>query len=256
MNDILVQASEVRDLGVIITPDSNFTNHISKVISMVNQRVGYFLRTFSSREPEFIKWIWKNYVQPIIDYSSQLWAPASGGALTRLENTLKSFTSKISGYKHLNYWERLSKLNMKSISRRIERYRILYCYKIIMGKTPNCGIEWNHTNVSGTLISEIGVQSYYKTQRENSFYYVAPWLFNRIPRYLRDIRNLSLNEWKFKLDEFLNKIPDTPISSDTTPGLCEPSNSRPSNSLYHWIPFLGLTSRRAAPDIDDSISSI
>ena len=44
MEDILVQASEVRDLGVIITPDIKFTAHISKVISKVNQRVSYFTK--------------------------------------------------------------------------------------------------------------------------------------------------------------------------------------------------------------------
>ena len=49
----------------------------------------------------------------------------------RIENTLKSFTSKINGVKHLDYWGRLQKLKMYSMGRRIERYRILYIWKIL-----------------------------------------------------------------------------------------------------------------------------
>jgi len=72
--------------------DGWFRRHISKVITKVNQRVGYFLRSFQTRTPEFMKWAWKCYIQPIIDYSSQLWGPVAGGDLKRLENTFKSYT--------------------------------------------------------------------------------------------------------------------------------------------------------------------
>lgn len=91
----ITDSEEVRDLGIYITPEVNFKFHISKVISKVNQRIGYLLRSFKCRKPEFMKWCWKNYIQPIIDYCSQLWGPVTGSELNRLENTLKSFTAKI-----------------------------------------------------------------------------------------------------------------------------------------------------------------
>ena len=103
---------------------------------------------------------------------------------------------------------------------------------------------------------EIGVKSYYIKQRENSFHYVGPRLFNKIPRNLHDTRNLSLTEWKYKLDEFLNTIPDNPATSETVPGLCDPSMAKPSNSLIHWIPFLGFSNRRGTMSDSNDTSCI
>ena len=72
IEEIMLDNEEVRDLGITISPECNYKSHISKVISKINQRVGYFLRTFKSRSLDFMKWAWKVYVQPLADYCSQL----------------------------------------------------------------------------------------------------------------------------------------------------------------------------------------
>ena len=109
---------------------------------------------------------------------------------------------------------------MLSIGRRIERYRILYCWKIMTNLVPNCGISWNVSNSSGVILNEIPTKSYFKTHRMNSFHYVAPRLFNKLPRILRDNRSATLTEWKGLLDEFLSSVPDLPVVPDLVPGLC------------------------------------
>ena len=242
-DEIMIDNDEVRDLGVIISPDCNYKSHISKVISKINQRVGYILRTFKNRNLDFMKWAWKVYIQPLADYCSQLWGPSYGPELKRIENTLKSYSSKIIGIKHMNYWDRLKAMKLYSMGRRIERYRILYIYKIITGQVQNCGINWSNTINSGTIITEISTQEYFQSQRENSFHFTAPRLFNRLPRSLRDDRASTLDKWKMKLDKLLSKIPDEPIVPDLTPGLCDYS-SKPTNSLYFWLPHLELNTRR------------
>ena len=191
-----------------------------------------------------MKWAWKIYIQPIADYCSQLWGPSYGPDLKRLENTLKSFSSKIIGCKNLNYWERLKSMKIYSMGRRMERYRILYIYKILTGQVQNCGITWTNTNNSGTTITEINTYKYFQTQRENSFHYAAPRLFNRLPRVLRDDRQSTIEEWKIKLDKILSIIPDEPAVSDLTPGLCDQNTSKPTNSLYFWLSHLDLNTRR------------
>jgi hypothetical protein len=84
--------------------------------------------------------MWNTLVQPQADYYSQLWAPNQGSKLESLDGLLRSFTAKIPAIKHMNYWQRLSKLRMDSQQRRIERYRIIYTWKILEGVVPNCGI--------------------------------------------------------------------------------------------------------------------
>ena len=106
-NDVILPTSAVRDLGVIMNDQLNYSDHIAKVVSKVSQRVGLMLRKFSNRSTDFMKFIWKTYIQPLIDYSSQLYAPIGGGALMKMESLLESFTAKIKGMRSIGYWDRL-----------------------------------------------------------------------------------------------------------------------------------------------------
>ena len=98
-----------------------------------------------------MKFIWKVYMIPVMDYCSQVWSPSYGAQLLRLENLQRSFTSRITGLKHLNYWERLDKLKILSVGRRMERYKIIYTRKILTGETANCGIEWDANARRGVM---------------------------------------------------------------------------------------------------------
>ena len=59
-----------------------------------------------------------------------------------------------------------------------------------------------------------------RIQREQSFHYIGPRLHNVLPRYIRDDRKSTPDEWKKIIDTFLSKIPDTPLTTDEIPGLC------------------------------------
>ena len=119
-----------------------------------------------------MKFIWLTYLQPKIDYCSQLWGPT--------ENILNSFTKKINSFKSLTYWERLDRLNISSIGRRIKRYRCIYVWKIIQGHTMNCNIKWDYTPDRGILCYIPKVGNYAKTLHANSFQYVGPQTFNSL----------------------------------------------------------------------------
>ena len=104
--------------------------------------------------------------------------------------------------------------------------------------------EISKTEATLILCGSSGERANFQTQRENSFHYAAPRLFNRLPQNLRDDRNSTLDEWKIKLDKILTKVPDEPIATDLTPGLCKYFHSKPTNSLFHWMAHLDLNSRR------------
>ena len=85
-------------------------------------------------------WSWPvmipRLVLPVIDYSSQLWAPQEGVLLSKLEGLQKSFTKRVEGLRVMNYWERLKCLNLQSLHRR-------YTWKIMQYIVPNCGLMWD-----------------------------------------------------------------------------------------------------------------
>ena len=46
--------------------------------------------------------------------------------------------------------------------------------------------------------------------RNQSFQVAGPRLFNCLPKYLRNTKNCSIEEFKEKLDAFLTRVPDEP----------------------------------------------
>ena len=187
-----------------------------------------------------MKSIWRQLILPHIDYCSQLYQPTGGGELQKLEELQRHFSSRVFGPK-LDYWERLKFLNISSIQRRFERYRIIYVWKVFEGIVPNCGINETYINRLGCKCNipslNRSAPARIRTIRESSFQIHGGRLFNSLPQYLRDKTSRSVEEFKESLDAFLSKIPDQPNVQGTeyTPRACDIFSGRPSNSLTDQI---------------------
>ena len=83
--EIIERKDSVRDLGVQLTDNGAFDEHIEKVCKKVRQKSGWIFRTFYSRNTLFLKQLFKSLIQPHIDYCSQLWAPLEGSNLEKIE---------------------------------------------------------------------------------------------------------------------------------------------------------------------------
>ena len=188
-----------------------------------------------------MKTLWRQLVQPHIDYCSQVYQPTGGNELQSLECLQRNFTSKIREVRHLNYWDRLTYLQMTSQHRRLERYRILYVWKVLEGLVPDCKIEVTASNRLGRMCVipplKRNAPAKIKTMRESSFNIHGGRLFNSCPKDIRNISRCSVDEFKEKLDIFRSQIPDEPSVPGTeyTPSACDLFTSRPSNSLIDQI---------------------
>ena len=102
----LIERKELlKDLGIKMNDKADFSDHVNFVTTKVRQRAGWVLRTFRRRNAQFMKYMWKTYMQGHIDYCSKLWQPLQSGMLQRVENLQKSFTKKAPHTSHSNYWE-------------------------------------------------------------------------------------------------------------------------------------------------------
>ena len=150
MKSVIEQVSSCKDLGVIMEDTGEFDQQIEKACSKARQKASWILRTFYSRNPNFLRHMFNTLVQPHLDYCSQLWSPVEGGKMDKLEKVLKDYTRKIPAMKHMSYWDRLNNLKMNSELRRMERYKILYTWKVLENKVPNPGIQVvNESWISG-----------------------------------------------------------------------------------------------------------
>ena len=239
-NGHLIEAKNiVKDLGISLSKDANFTENIFEKIANAKRFVGWIMRTFHSRDELVMLTLFKTFVIPRIEYCCQLWNPYKAGEILEIESVQKNFTRKIAGMDDLNYWQRLESLELYSLERRRERYIIIYVWKIIHGLVPN--VEGRnkiqiHTNERLGLKCKIPRRITSATDRiqsckDNNFFVRGPHLFNCLPK---DIRECTENQdiFKRRLDTFLRKIPDQPNGHGN-----EYSRRTENNSLTKQVPL-------------------
>ena len=239
MKHTIEQVNMTKDLGVLVTDDAKYDEHIDNMCKKVRQKSGWVLRTFYTRNLCFMKSIFKSLIQPHIDYCSQLWMPPQGQKLEKVERLLKSWTSRIPTIRNLTYWQRLKEMKMYSEQRRLERYRVIYTWKVLQGLVPNPGIvEAQENEYLGRRcqIPKLNHKSKMsiRTMKENSFQTNGPKLFNSLPKYVRNMKKFSEEEFKEQLDKYLQKLPDQPKIDGLIPW-GQDQDGKPSNSIQFQV---------------------
>ena len=139
--------------------------------------------------------------------------PHRTGDIQKIESLFRSFCHQIKWISELIYWDRLSAIKLYSQERRMERYRIIYVWKIIEVIAPNVGIETYMSTRHGRLCKipqiKLRVTGTIKTIREGSFQIRGPQLVNSLPANIRGLTQCTVNTFKYKLVEYLKNIPDT-----------------------------------------------
>ena len=242
-NNFINTKDSVKDLGVLMSSNLKFEDQINSVRSKCKQLIGWILRTFKTRQAMPMMTLWKSLVLSQLDYCSQLWCPTKVCNLQMLEALQRTFTSYISDTKHLDYWDRLKFFKLYSIERRFERYLVIYMWKIVEQKVPSpCAFNLSDPN------SRLGRQFYIEclpnTSRStqtivfNSPINRGKRLFNKMPKEIRNISNVSVDTFKHQLDKFLNQLPDEP-------GIPSYTQLRPSvsNCLIDQINYKSVVSK-------------
>ena len=185
-----------------------------------NKVVSWIYRSFKSRSQLTMLTLWKSVVLPKLEYCSQLWSPASKGDILKLELIQRQFVRKIKLNPNFDYWDRLSALNLYSLERRRERYRIIYTWKIVEGLVPNISIDESrkikayqssrYGRLCAVLPRVTNCNSKVANEIENSLQVCGPKLFNVLPQYIRNLNDCSTEVFKSQLDKFLMTVRDEP----------------------------------------------
>lgn len=230
---IIATQPYVRDLGVCLSNDATFSLHITNIVKKARGQMGWILRTFKTRDHFPMLTLYKSLVIPLLEYCCQLWSPWRPGDIQALESVQRSFTYRISTVKDLNYWGRINSLKLYSLERRRERYLIIYVWKIMRGLCSNdIGLCFHEHQRLGRLCNIGRVHpralTRVKTLRSNSFSIRGPGLFNSLPRHIRALTNVTLDQFKARLDQFLQDLPDEPQ-------LPHYYSRAPTNSIIDWL---------------------
>ena len=237
------QVEVAKDLGMMVDANLDFKVQKERAINKADNKVSWIMRTFVTRDCTTMRMLWKSLVQSHQDYGCLVWSPTyTKCELEAQEGPLRRFTERIEGMYGLNYWQRLEKVKLSSINRRVERFRIFYTWKSLNGKVPSLGFTMiDHPKYGRQInISKItgSVQSI-RTKREKSIFGQGPILNNCLPRCIREYTG-DFDGFKRIVDIFLSLIPDRPCLK----GYCNnnmDSNQKESNSITVWIRNLRLS---------------
>ena len=99
INDISVlSGSSIKDLGITFQDTLTFDEHISKITSTANSRLGIIRNTFNIIDRERFLILYKSNVRPILEYDISLWSPHPRKHDKEIEQIQRSATRLIKGF--------------------------------------------------------------------------------------------------------------------------------------------------------------
>ena len=144
--DVIEEKSSIKDLGIYVDADLRYKEQMKRAVNKANKKASWILRSFSTRDVNFLRKTWRTLVQCHLDYGSVLWAPVSQiGDLRYMEGPLRAFTKKAKNLYDKNYWQRLEIFKLYSIQRRNERYKLIYIWKSLNNLVPSLGLKWDES---------------------------------------------------------------------------------------------------------------
>jgi hypothetical protein len=135
------------------------------------------------------------YIYPQLEYAAAVWSLLDVASTSRLESVQRRLTKLITGFYNLFYCERLERLQLTSLALRRELLTVCLIYKVLHNMlviTPECiGLTLCRTSTRTAGIKLVLPRPYcslFKT----SFMYRAANLWNSLPYYVLDARNLYM----------------------------------------------------------------
>lgn len=132
-NTILRHVQEQKDLGVIITSDLKWEQHISKIVKKSNSLIYCIQRAFVDRSIDSVLKLYKSFIRPKLEYGQTIWNPYFVKDIEMLERAQRRITKIPNDLADVDYKTRLSRLKLTTLKERRLRGDLIESYKIILG---------------------------------------------------------------------------------------------------------------------------
>jgi hypothetical protein len=189
------------DLGLEVTTNLKWTEHINKIVKKANQRLGLIIRTLGYNAPlKAKKMAYISLVRSILETSSQVWSPTDKDNITKIEKVQRKATSFILNNPHItkpgykNYHERLLETGLLPLTyrREIADLAFLCIHKHNTNTSINEFLTENRRNIGASTRSQTSALTYHIPRKKSSqafnFYPCrVSRLWNTLPENLREV---------------------------------------------------------------------
>jgi len=122
-----------RDLGIYISSNLKWRNHVEHIATKANRVLGMLVKTFVSRDPNLWKKLYISLVRPHLEFASSCWNPYLQSDIDILEKVQKRASRIPSNMKHLDYEKRLEIWGITTLKDRRIRGDLIQAYKVVHG---------------------------------------------------------------------------------------------------------------------------
>ena len=118
--EILKSAKNIKDLGITISYDLSWSDHIDEVVDKANKVLGVIKRVLGSNSVNEFSLLYKSLVRPILEYAAPVWRPFLVKGIVLLEKNQRRAAKLALGLKRsqMDYEERCSILKWSPLKNR------------------------------------------------------------------------------------------------------------------------------------------
>ena len=215
-NTKLSVASSLRLLGVQVSSDLSWNEHVSNVTKKCNRLIGFLKTVVGKQNPNILLTLYRSLVLPVIDFCSPVWFVYRKNHINNLELIQRRATRFILGQKRgdQSYKERLLQLKIMDLNSRRKYLSICFACKCILNSDVFNFGQWtvNARHLDNLLFND------HITPRTDSFKYTIcanfPRLWAALPESVRDRFLLNnMNTFKYHLKKHFRQIEELELDS-------------------------------------------
>ncbi|XP_055489927.1 uncharacterized protein LOC129696245 [Leucoraja erinacea] len=129
----LKNAGEQRDLGITVHSSLKVESHVDRVVKKAFGVLAFINQSIEYRSWDVMLKLYKALVRPILEYGVQFWSPNYRKDVNKIERVQRSLNRMLPGFQQLSYRERLNKLGLYSLERRMLRGDLIEVFKMMRG---------------------------------------------------------------------------------------------------------------------------
>lgn len=125
----LLSSDSHDDLGVIITHNLSWSNHIARQVKKANTKVYLLNKAFVHLNPTTLSKLYKTYIRPVLEFANSVWFPTLMRDSNILEGVQRRITRLPFGRIRPCYEDRLAQFKLTSLAARRRRGDLITTYK-------------------------------------------------------------------------------------------------------------------------------
>jgi hypothetical protein len=132
---VLAEVTSAKYLGVTISDDMTWSNHIDKTASKANSKLGFLKRNIKTKDAEIKEKAYNMIVRPTMEYCSTVWDPHTKTQAETVEKVQRRAARWVTGRYHntSSVSDMLQDLKWRDLSQRRVDSRLSMLYKVTHG---------------------------------------------------------------------------------------------------------------------------